>query len=291
MTTPANNGTGGNAAPVAPQPGTPAYNALMAERYEQAQQGTKPDANAQNFQAPTQEPVKVERPAYIPEKFWDAEKGEVRTEAMAKSYVELEKTKGQPAKADDKAQPQQDGGDIDPETAVSNAGLDWNDVTSTLQTTGDLKPEHYEALKKSGIPEEVVRDYVQGQRVVQEMRFERTAEYVAQQSGRDGNEMLEKMLAWASSGGLGKAQTDAVNTLLAGEDTWKQGIDTLANSFIKANPMYGEGNQISGNGGGTSGTVAYTTKQEMVAAMSDPRYKSDPVYRASVRSRVAISPF
>jgi hypothetical protein len=290
MTTPANNGTGGNAAPVAPQPGTPAYNALMAERYEQAQQGTKPDANAQNFQAPAQTPAQAPvKPEWVPEKFWDATKGEVRTEAMAKSYAELEKAKGQPAKTE--APATQPGGDIDPEAAVSNAGLDWNDVSTTLQTTGDLKPEHYEALKKSGIPEEVVRDYVQGQRVVQEMRFERTAEYVAQQSGRDGNEMLEKMLAWASTGGLGKAQTDAVNTLLAGEDTWKQGIDTLAASFIKANPMYGEGNQISGNGGGTSGTVAFTTKQEMVAAMQDPRYKSDPVYRNSVRSRVAISPF
>jgi hypothetical protein len=262
----------------------------MAERYEQAQQGTKPDANAQNFQAPAQTPTQAPvKPEWVPEKFWDAAKGEVRTEAMAKSYAELEKAKGQPAKTE--AQATQPGGDIDPEQAVSNAGLDWNDVSTTLQTTGDLKPEHYEALKKSGIPEEVVRDYVQGQRVVQEMRFERTAEYVAQQSGRDGNEMLEKMLAWASTGGLGKAQTDAVNTLLAGEDTWKQGIDTLAASFIKANPMYGEGNQISGNGGGTSGTVAFTTKQEMVAAMQDPRYKSDPVYRNSVRSRVAISPF
>lgn len=32
-----------------------------------------------------------ERPAGIPEKFWDDEKGELRTEALVKSYVELER--------------------------------------------------------------------------------------------------------------------------------------------------------------------------------------------------------
>ena len=33
----------------------------------------------------------AERPAGIPEKFWDDEKGELRTEALVKSYVELER--------------------------------------------------------------------------------------------------------------------------------------------------------------------------------------------------------
>lgn len=33
----------------------------------------------------------TERPAGIPEKFWDEEKGELRTEALVKSYVELER--------------------------------------------------------------------------------------------------------------------------------------------------------------------------------------------------------
>lgn len=33
----------------------------------------------------------AERPEYIEEKFWDAEKGEIRTEALAKSYGELQR--------------------------------------------------------------------------------------------------------------------------------------------------------------------------------------------------------
>lgn len=39
-----------------------------------------------------------ERPDYIPEKFWDAEKGEVRIDGLAKSYTELEKNRVNPDK-------------------------------------------------------------------------------------------------------------------------------------------------------------------------------------------------
>lgn len=39
-----------------------------------------------------------ERPDFIPEKFWDADKGEVRLEGLAKSYGELEKNRVNPDK-------------------------------------------------------------------------------------------------------------------------------------------------------------------------------------------------
>jgi hypothetical protein len=39
-------------------------------------------------------PAPVERPEHVPEKFWDAESGAVRTEALLKSYVELERKLG-----------------------------------------------------------------------------------------------------------------------------------------------------------------------------------------------------
>lgn len=44
---------------------------------------------------------KAERPEFIPEKFWDAEKGEPRLESMAKAYGDLEKKLGSKGKAPD----------------------------------------------------------------------------------------------------------------------------------------------------------------------------------------------
>ncbi|RUT86780.1 hypothetical protein, partial [Mesorhizobium sp. M7A.T.Ca.US.000.02.2.1] len=41
-------------------------------------------------------PVQTDRPAHIPEKFWDADTKSVRTEALLQSYGELEKKVGAP---------------------------------------------------------------------------------------------------------------------------------------------------------------------------------------------------
>lgn len=49
-----------------------------------------------NSTAEIAESGKPQRPAHIPEKFWDAEKGVVRVDEMARSYVELESGKGKP---------------------------------------------------------------------------------------------------------------------------------------------------------------------------------------------------
>ncbi|MBL6934028.1 MAG: hypothetical protein ISR48_01310 [Alphaproteobacteria bacterium] len=53
----------------------------------------------------------VPRPTYLPEKFWDQDKGEARTEAMAKSYADMERraahmvrVPGEDASAEDVAQ-------------------------------------------------------------------------------------------------------------------------------------------------------------------------------------------
>lgn len=52
-----------------------------------------PAADVVEVSGPAEAPV-TERPADIPEKFWDAEAGSLRTEALLKSYVELERKLG-----------------------------------------------------------------------------------------------------------------------------------------------------------------------------------------------------
>jgi hypothetical protein len=49
------------------------------------------DQRGRNADAPTPTPT---RPNDIPEKFWDSERGEMRTEALLKSYIELERKLG-----------------------------------------------------------------------------------------------------------------------------------------------------------------------------------------------------
>jgi hypothetical protein len=60
---------------------------------EEVRDDVPPDESGSEAHAPTAVPVAV-RPSGVPEKFWDPEAGSVRTEALLKSYVELERKLG-----------------------------------------------------------------------------------------------------------------------------------------------------------------------------------------------------
>ncbi|NJN71289.1 MAG: hypothetical protein HC801_14150, partial [Nitrospira sp.] len=49
---------------------------------------------AEDAHAPILESEALQRPSDVPEKFWDAERGELRADALVKSYVELERKLG-----------------------------------------------------------------------------------------------------------------------------------------------------------------------------------------------------
>jgi len=88
-------------------PGSAEYNAAMAERFRKAQ-GNRQDPVAQaapevpdGGQEASQAPAATvrPRPADVPEKFWDPARGEVRIDALLKSYRELERRQSQLAQA------------------------------------------------------------------------------------------------------------------------------------------------------------------------------------------------
>ena len=61
----------------------------MAE--EQISQEAVESAPTEEVSRETSDVPIPERPEHIPEKFWNAETGEVKTEDLAKSYINLEK--------------------------------------------------------------------------------------------------------------------------------------------------------------------------------------------------------
>jgi hypothetical protein len=102
-----------------PTPGTPEYDAHMiavAERGAVEIISTENDSDGNPVttvqrmqQAPTSAtadvtpgttPSKAQRPDNVPEKFWNAETGSVNTDALLKSYTELERARSKPTMAD-----------------------------------------------------------------------------------------------------------------------------------------------------------------------------------------------
>lgn len=259
--------------------GTPEYTARMVKF---AETGIDPALPADKH---VEAEKTAQRPEWLPEKFWDVKTGQANYEALAKSYAHLEKGRGQP-QPDQQPDQQPNAGAA--QAATEQAGLDWDKLSAKIGAGEQLGLEEYAAFAKAGIPKAVVDNYIEGLSIIADARVERSAAYVAQQTGNpDGAAHLESMLTWAKA--LPQTQQDYINSMLAGEDTWKEGLNALGIAFERAHPMGAEGNPLNGEAGGSAG--AFETQLEMVRAINDPRYKESPSYRQLVQQRIALSKF
>lgn len=270
-----------------PAKGTPEYNKQMAELYEQQQQ--KGDQqNGQSFQQQQQKPTK---PAGVPDKFWNAEKGEVNYEAWGKSTSELEKslTQKQQQKGDQQQQKdgQQSADDKSAQDAVNKAGLNWDALGEKIVDTGTIEDSDFEALEKAGIPRSVVEDYIAGINSGRESAKAKSEEFVG------GKEVLNTILSRAASE-LTKEQIAFYNAQLRDPATYKEALTVLKARFA---PGDGEPSSMLHGGGGSNTSVGFQSAYEQNEAINKRNergqrlYDVDPAYRAQVRQRIALAKF
>jgi hypothetical protein len=252
-------------APAAPVPGSPEYNAAMAAKLDGANGA----------------PAVAQRPEGIPEKFWDAEKGAIRTEDLLKSYVELEKARGQVPPKEAQAAPAETPSTEEAAALAESKGLDFSKYTTEFQANGALSPESFAEIEKAGIPKPMVDSFIEGQMALAERRD--AAGYEA----AGGKENFAKIAAWAAQA-LPVADRVAFNEAAAGSiEQAKLAIMGLRAQYEAAN---GRTPNLVG-GSPAPGSTGYESKAQMTADMRDPRYSKDPAFRAKVMAKIAASPF
>ncbi|MDR3473419.1 MAG: hypothetical protein P4M09_17305 [Devosia sp.] len=255
----------------------------MAAKFREAQDDQNSPL-APNDQTDTQADKPV-RPDHVPEKFWNAETGEVNVDGLLKSYAELEAGKGK--KTDEVVPPQIKEGEGAAEEAVTNAGLNWDDLGSKIGTKGDIDETDYEALAKVGVPKEIVQEFIQ----LRKGAVDRAAKEANDYGG--GTEAVAGMLDWAAKN-LSQEEITGYNTMLAGP-SWKVAMDTLKALQAKASPTNGEPNLVTAKGhpGGT--TVGYQTEDEMHADMREPLYREmspkGEAFRKQVSERTRLAAY
>ena len=246
-------------------PGSPEYDALMADKFDQ-----------QSGDTPSTEQVSEERPSWLPEKFKSPED-------LAKAYDELERKlsagqKPDAAQTEDKTdEPSQD----EVKAAVDSAGLDFDALTAEFSQNGDISAESREALAKAGYGEDLIDNYLEGQRAIMQLnRME-----VFNEAG--GEDAYVAMTTWAAAA-LSDAEINAYNEAVESGDKAKVklAVAGLKAKFEASNGV--EPKLVNGGTGQISGDVFRSTA-ELTAAMRDPRYKTDPAYRADVQSKLARS--
>lgn len=263
----------------------PDYTQLPASAFPE---GADPSTYKDSLSAP-ETPAKPERPAHIPEKFWDAEKATIRVDDLAKSYAELEKMKGAPSTDDKPAENADKPNDltIEPAMEEASAEAEANPITSAFESfakhydesKGQPADDQIAEIVKLGVPQSVVDNYLAGLSAMSQLAFQQA------HATAGGEDVFNSASDWASKS-LSAAEIESYNTLVTNPQTAKQGVEWLVSKYKAAHPS--EGSFVESTPGAAVGDV-FRSKSEMVAAMKTDRYQTDRAYVAEVAEKVARS--
>lgn len=214
-------------------------------------------------------PEAPERPEWLPEKF-------KTPEDMAKAYAELESKQGQKPepKADDK--PSEGGNSEDPKDSDA-----FTAAAEEFMRNGELSADSRKSLTDLGYDDAFVDMVMSGVKAQADTRINAVYEAAG------GKDQYEAMFAWAGEN-LSEDEKAAFDQAIdASDGQAKLAVRALKASFEAANGSDWRPERPEGSNEAGSGVKPFSSDQEMVAAMSDPRYEKDPAYRKEVEQRAA----
>jgi hypothetical protein len=221
------------------------------------------------------------KPEGIPDKFYDAETGKVDYDAMAKSYTELEKKQSQKTEetTEEPSEPPKTA-----DEAVEKAGLDMGKLTEEYDTNDGLTDDSYAALEAAGIPKATVDQYIEGQKAL--VAQAQTEAY----SLTDGKEGYEAMSGWAKAN-LSAEELSNYNTQVNSPNSKVREM-AIRGLHAQFSADSGDGKPlVHGNNSVTADGSGFKSRAQMIEAMQDSKYQSDPAYRAEVENKIARSSF
>lgn len=207
-------------------------------------------------------------------------------EELEKAYLELQKKLGEtpptdtpPKTEDDKETPPAE------DTKFVVAGQDVSKFSKMFAETGKLDDTAYEELAQMGFPKEAVDAYIAGQTAPAKIAED---EIKAVKAVAGGDEGYSQLISWAAT----HLSPEEIATFNKAIDTGDKDIAVMAVEKLQAKYENAKGKPpklISGKPSDARGVGGFRSTAEVVAAMKDPRYKSDPAYRADVEQRLAVS--
>lgn len=204
------------------------------------------------------------RPDWLPEKFKSAED-------LAKAYSELEKKQSEPVEqpAEDKT--------YENETTPQVMDKFYNEY----QEQGSLTEKSYEELNKMGLDKGLVDNYIAGQEAIANTEVQQVHNVVG------GSENYQKVIDYASQN-LSDVEQNAFNETLETGSIEQvkfavQGIASRAGIGAEQTQSMINGDSIETN------SDLFESSAQVIEAMNDKRYQSDPAYRKLVEEKIARS--
>jgi len=219
-------------------------------------------------------------------------------DSLANAYKELESKLGQnepeqastetadestAEKADlDLKRPDAESEDSAEETSDDGQAI-FEEFGRKYAENGGFTDEDYSALAEKGYPKEVVQVYEQGLKSMQQSRTNAATEAVG------GADNLKQVQAWAGEN-LSDGELSAFNKQLSQAQTAEEVGVIYATLRTRYEASSGEANLVSGRSESPRGAT-FANRAEMVEAMSDSRYGTDPEFTREVETKVQNADF
>lgn len=158
-------------------------------------------------------------------------------------------------------------------------GVDFNQAIKEYNEYGALSSKTMADLAQAGYPSEVIEGFIESR---QNLESEFTN---AVYSAAGGEQAYNKVIEWAQ-GNLSNKVLSSFNRAI---DNNNLEAVTLMFEGMKAKMVAKQGTRnptIMGGGVTTGGYKGFSSKQEVVEAMSDPRYGADPSYTRAIEMKM-----
>lgn len=163
------------------------------------------------------------------------------------------------------------------------AGIDMPALSKEYAEKGALSPETLKSLAEKGVTQAHVDAYIGGLKA-QAAQLRSTLSEVA-----GGDDALKSVYDWAATN-MSADEVAAYNATVESGNVLasKLSLAGIVARFTAANGQ--EPALLKDTAAASAGGVApFKSNAQITEAMSDPRYKSDPAYRASVAARLDVT--
>lgn len=196
---------------------------------------------------------------------------------------ELARLKKEGPKSEDKTKKSSEGKEeTNPTELIQN-------LSKSYQETGQLTKEDKEQLVKAGIPENYIEQFLQGTEAL--VNQQRAAIFKV----TGGEESYAEMMKWAGET-LSDLEKTAYNKIVTSSDAEAAtfAVQGLFSRYAQETGKAQNNDQSNVEtrrmmGFQHKGVAPFKSESDLVKAMSDSRYETDPDYRAQVQARVAKS--
>ena len=201
-------------------------------------------------------------------------------EELEKAYIELQRKLGD-SDEEDGEEVYEDDGEVSeqPDTEYTEAQTLISDASQEYAETGNISDEMMEQFGEMS-SQELVEAYMNIQANAPEAVAEELSESEVNsiKNSVGGDQAYDNVMQWAGEN-LDPDQVDAFDNIIAtGNSTAIQMmVNGLKAQYDSSNGY--EGRMLSGKSANASSSDVFRSQAELVAAMSDSRYESDPAYR------------